>query len=238
MNFELVFGSYIDPFILSCRNTLRAQKNAKDESCTIALNNLRTEVIKLRNEALEKDKILLTLVDKVKRDEANFKTQSEAQKIEIEDLRKQLAEAKEKCAVAEAKREISEHWTNHLEKNVEELRISKERCFEKSMDCVKKIKTSFANVGAYSSEDNFIRGDPEGPIEWISSEAEAFEEILSDRRDVCAFSGARGVAAILEKAGCEHVKTLAQAEAAFSIHDTKDPSAEASLIGGKIFTDI
>jgi hypothetical protein len=71
-----------------------------------------------------------------------------------------------------------------------------------------------------------------------SGEAEAFEEILSDRRDVCAFSGARGVAAILEKAGCEHVKTLAQAETAFSIDDTKDPSAEASSIGGKFFTDI
>jgi hypothetical protein len=211
------------------------QKNAEDESYTIAFNNLRTEVIKLRNEALEKDKILLTLVDKVKKDEANFKTQSEVQKIEIEDLRKQLVEAKEKCAVAEAKREISEQWTNHLEKNVEELRTSKERCFEKSMDFVKKIKTSFANVGAYSSEDNFIRGDPEGPIEWISSEAEAFEEVLSGRGDVCAFSGARGVAAILEKAGCEHVKTLAQAEAAFSIDDTKDPSAEASLIGEKKF---
>jgi hypothetical protein len=82
---------------------LRAQKNAEDESYIIAFNNLRTEVIKLRNEALEKDKILLTLVDKVKEDEANFKTQSEAQKIEIEDLWKQLAEAKEKCAVAEAK---------------------------------------------------------------------------------------------------------------------------------------
>jgi hypothetical protein len=64
---------------------------------------------------------------------------------------------------------------------------------------VKKIKTSFANVGAYSNEDNFIRGDPEGVIEWISGEAEAFEEILSDRGDVCAFSGVRGVAAVLEK---------------------------------------
>jgi hypothetical protein len=103
---------------------------------------------------------------------------------------------------------------------------------------VKKIKTSFANVGAYSSEDNFVRGDPEGPIEWISNETEAFEEILSDRGDVCAFSGARGVAAILEKAGCEHVKILAQAEAAFSVDDTKDPSVEASLTGGKFFTDI
>jgi hypothetical protein len=59
------------------------------------------------------------------------------------------------------------------------------------VECVKKIKTSFANMGAYSSEDNFIRGDPEGVIEWISSEAEAFEEILSDRGDVCAFSGAK-----------------------------------------------
>jgi hypothetical protein len=103
---------------------------------------------------------------------------------------------------------------------------------------VGKIKTSFASVGAYSSEDNFVRGDPEGPIEWISSEADAFEEILNGRGDVCAFSGARGVAAILEKIGCEHVKSLAQTKAALSIEDTKDPSAEASLVGGKYFTDI
>ena len=44
---------------------MRAQKNAEDESYNIAFNNLRAEVIKLRNEALEKDKILLTLVDNV-----------------------------------------------------------------------------------------------------------------------------------------------------------------------------
>jgi hypothetical protein len=70
---------------------LRAQKNAEDESSEIAFNNLRSEVIKLRNEALEKDKILLTLVDKVKKDEAASKAQAEAQKREIKDLQKQLA---------------------------------------------------------------------------------------------------------------------------------------------------
>jgi hypothetical protein len=106
------------------------------------------------------------------------------------------------------------------------------------MACVQKIKTSFANIGAYSNEDNFIVGDPEGPIKWIKGEAEVFEEVLDGRGDVCSFSGARGIAAILEKAGCEHVKILAQAEAAFSTEDTKNPSAEASLIGGKFFTDI
>ena len=53
-------------------NALRAQKNAEDESCTIALGNLRSEVIQLRNEALEKDKILISLVSKVKEDEAKY----------------------------------------------------------------------------------------------------------------------------------------------------------------------
>ena len=61
---------------------------------------------------------------------------------------------------------------------------------------------------------------------------------MSDRGDVCAFSGARGIAAILEKSGCDHVKTLAQAKAALSVDDTKDPSTETSLVGGKNFTDI
>jgi hypothetical protein len=187
---------------------------------------------------LKKKKSYSLWLIKVKEDEASFKSQAESQKIKIEDLRKQLAEAKEKYALAEANRGISEYWKNHLEKNVEELLTSKERCFEKSLDCVKKIKTSFANVGAYSSVENFIRGDPEGVIEWISGEAEAFEEILSDRGDVCAFSGARGISAILEKAGCDHIKTMAQGEATFSEDDTKDPSAEASLIGEKFYNDI
>jgi hypothetical protein len=176
-------------------------------------------------------------VSKIKEDETTSKAQAETQKCEIEDLRKQLAEAKLKCAVAEAERDASDYWKNYWEKTVAELRASTEKCFQKSIECVKKIKTSFANVGAYC-EDNFVRGDPEGLIEWISNEAKAFEENLSDRRDICAFSGARGVAAILERAGCEHVKTLAQAEAALLVDDTKDPSTEASLVGGKLFTDI
>jgi hypothetical protein len=106
---------------------LRAQKNAEDESCVIALGNLRSEVIKLRNEAMEKDKIMLSLVDKVKKDDAKFNTQSKAYKAEIEDIRKKLAEANENFALAKASQEISEWSNTRLEKNVEELRESKER---------------------------------------------------------------------------------------------------------------
>jgi hypothetical protein len=66
-----------------------------------------------------------------------------------------------------------------LEVTVEELRSSKKRCYNKSIDCVKKLKASFTKVGAFSSEENFSRGNPEGVIEWIDHEAEAFEEILN-----------------------------------------------------------
>jgi hypothetical protein len=125
-----------------------------------------------------------------------------------------------------------------LEKSVEELHESKERCFEKSLDCIRKLKNNFAKVGAYSFEENFIRGDPEGVIDWISREAEDFEEILSDPRDICAFIGARGITAILEKPGCDHVKAAAQTKAAFSTNDMRDPSAEATLVGGKFYSDV
>jgi hypothetical protein len=151
---------------------------------------------------------------------------------------KKLAEANENFELAKVKQEISE-WSNvRLEKNVEELHESKERCLDKSLDCVRKLKTSFAKVVAYSSEEKFIRGDPEGVIDWIGEEVEAFEEILRDRGDICAFTGTRGIAAILQKAGCDHVKAAAQTEVAFSIDDTKDPSAEATLVGGKFYSDV
>jgi hypothetical protein len=106
------------------------------------------------------------------------------------------------------------------------------------LDCVKKLKTSFAKVGTYFAEENFIRGDPEGVIGLISGEAEAFEEMLNERGDICVFSGARGISAIVEKTGCSHVKAMAQAEAAFSVDDTKDPSAEATSMGGKFYNGV
>jgi hypothetical protein len=61
---------------------------------------------------------------------------------------------------------------------------------------------------------------------------------LNDRGDICAFSGTWGVGTILEKAGCEHVKVVAQTEVTFSLNDMKDPSVEASLIGGKFYSDV
>jgi hypothetical protein len=62
---------------------LKVQKDAEDESSRIALGNLRSEVITLRNEALEKDKILLSLADKLKSNEAKLASLAEAHKFEV-----------------------------------------------------------------------------------------------------------------------------------------------------------
>jgi hypothetical protein len=99
-------------------------------------------------------------VDRVKKNEAKFNAQSEAHKAEVENLQKKLAKANENFELAKVKQEISE-WSNaRLEKNVEELRESKERCFEKSLDCVRKLKISFAKVGAYSSKESSFEVTP------------------------------------------------------------------------------
>jgi hypothetical protein len=204
----------------------------------MALGNLRSEVIKLRNEAAQKDKNLLSLVDRVKASEANLAAQSEAYRVEIENLKKKLAEKNEDFEVAKAKQEISKWTRARLQKNVDELRELKESYYKKSLDCAKKLNDSFAKVGAYSSEQKFIRGDPKGIIEWIGEEAKAFDEILSDHGDFCAFASVTWVAAILEKSGCEHVKAATQTETIFSVDNTKDPSAKATLMGGKFYSNV
>jgi hypothetical protein len=58
---------------------LKDQKDAEDEGNQIAIGNLRLEVITLRNEALEKDKILLSLIERLKSSEARLSSLLEAE---------------------------------------------------------------------------------------------------------------------------------------------------------------
>jgi hypothetical protein len=101
------------------------------------------------------------------------------------------------------------------------------------MEYAKNLKNNFSKVGAYSSEQKIIRGNPDEVIQWINNEVEAFEQVLSDRGDFCAFAGARGATSFLEKVGCDHAKAVAQPDFAFSADDIRNPSAEATTLGGK-----
>lgn len=56
---------------------MKAQKDTEDEGTRIAFDNLRLEVIDLRHQAEEKDKILITLVSELNENHARLKKFSE-----------------------------------------------------------------------------------------------------------------------------------------------------------------
>jgi predicted RNase H-like nuclease (RuvC/YqgF family) len=112
---------------------LKAQKDAEDESCRIALGNLRSEVITLRNEALEKDKILLSLVETLKSSKARLSAQAETHEAEMQELKKKVAEATDNFNVEVVKHEICEIERSRAQKNVDELRAAKEKCYDMAM---------------------------------------------------------------------------------------------------------
>jgi hypothetical protein len=60
------------------------------------------------------------------------------------------------------------------------------------MKCSNKLKNAFVSVGAFSAEQNFICGGPEGVIKWIEGKVEAFDEVLTGRGDFCACVGTQG----------------------------------------------
>jgi hypothetical protein len=106
------------------------------------------------------------------------------------------------------------------------------------MEYCNKLKNNFAKVGAFSTEQDFIRGDPDGVIRWIGGEVKAFDKILSDRGDFCAFAGARGAVSLLEKVGRDHAKVVVQPEFFILANDIKSPSAEVAALSGKFYSEV
>ena len=73
---------------------LKAQKDCEDESTKIAFENMCSEIITLRDEVLEKDKILLSLVEKLKASEASLAKFSEVDQKILKFEKEKEADAK------------------------------------------------------------------------------------------------------------------------------------------------
>jgi hypothetical protein len=77
---------------------------------------------------------------------------TEAHKAKVEELTRKVAEATKKFEVEAVKHEIFEIERSRAQRNDDELRASKERCYEVSLECSRKLKDNFVKVGAYSSQ--------------------------------------------------------------------------------------
>jgi hypothetical protein len=63
-------------------------------------------------------------------------------------------------------------------KNVDELRAAKEKCYDMAMDCAKNLKNNFSKVGAFSSEQNFIRGNPDEVTNGLTARSKLSRKFL------------------------------------------------------------
>jgi hypothetical protein len=81
----------------------------------------------------------------------------------VQELKK-VAEATENFNVEVVKHEICEIERLRAQNNVDELCAAKEKRYEISMECARNLNKSFSKVGAYSSEQKFIRGNPDEVI--------------------------------------------------------------------------
>jgi hypothetical protein len=157
---------------------------------------------------------------------------------EVAELKKKLDEVTENFNMEQSKHEIFDTERSRVQKNVEELPQAKEECYNIAMQCSIKLKNAFTSVSVFSAERNFILGDPEGVIKWIEGEIEAFDEVLTGRGDFCAYVGARGAVSLLEKAGYDHAKCVIQPDFSVSATDIKEPSSEATALGGKFYSNV
>jgi hypothetical protein len=153
--------------------------------------------------------------------ESALLAQVELHKFEVLKLEEKLDEMSENFEVEKEKREIVETKRNRVQRNIDELRNSKEQCYSITAHCCEKLKGMFTNIGAFSSDRNFVRGDAEGAIKWIESEIEDFDKVLTGRGDFCACVGARGAVSLLEKVDCDHAKVVIQLDFVVSTNDVK-----------------
>jgi hypothetical protein len=149
-----------------------------------------------------------------------------------------LPEKNEDFEVAKAKQEISEWTSARLQKNIDELRESKESYYEKSLDCAKKLKDSLRRWVLTHPSKKLLEAIPKGLSNGSVKKLKLLKRSSAIVEIFVLLLVLDGVAAILERSGCEHVKATTRTEDIFTVDNTKDPSAEATLLGGKFYSNV
>jgi hypothetical protein len=74
-------------------------------------------------------------VHRLRSNEGKLAAQAKAHKVKVEELKRKVAEGTEKFEVEAVKNEICEIERSRAQKNADELRASKEKCYEISLEC-------------------------------------------------------------------------------------------------------
>lgn len=86
--------------------------------------------------------------------------------------------------------------------------------------------------------EKYAPDDLPGALGWVEGEVDVFGEVMEGQGDFCALVASRGIAAIFEKAGCTHLKSINKPNFDISPVDLTEKSTKAVGIGNMFVTQI
>lgn len=113
-----------------------------------------------------------------------------------------------------------------------------DHCFGAASRCCDYLKKIFSSTGATSGGISYASGDVGGALSWAKKELGELEGVINARGDYCAMIGSRGMAFMLEKAGCEHIKAVSRTDFSIDIKGIKKPSKEVLNAMKQFFVEI
>lgn len=114
----------------------------------------------------------------------------------------------------------------------------RDKCFVSTSRCCDNMKKIFSSASATSKATSFTSGGTEGALGWIEKELSKVENFINARSDYCAMIGSSGMASVLEKAGCDHVKVIREDGVGMDVEDIKVPSKSIISATKKFFFEL
>jgi predicted nuclease with TOPRIM domain len=120
----------------------------------------------------------------------------------------------------------------------EDMKASKEGCFEFASRCTTRLRSIFNSVGVISEETSLSVEDIPGALNCIEKEVDVLDEVTTGHGDLCALPASRGTVVAFMKVGCNHAKAVNRPKFNLSTSDLVDIPTEAQSIGNRFITQI
>jgi hypothetical protein len=127
------------------------------------------------------------------------------------------------------------------EKNVklsESIKCLHNTCFSFVARCSSRLREIFHSIGAAYEEAKYASDDFSRALEWVEKEIDVFDKVMEGQGNFCALVASPGTAAVFEKTGCTHLKSVNEPTFDISSPDLDKMSTEAISMGNRFVNQI
>lgn len=157
----------------------------------------------------------------IEKTKSNYKDNINRLGLEVKDLKHKIKAKSEKNS-----------------KLAEALKNLRDSCFGFVPRCSTRLHEIFHPIGVASEEIKYAPEHLPGALGWVEGEVDAIGEVMEGQGHFCVLVASRGTAAIFEKAGCTHLKSINKPNFDISPADLTEMSTEAVCVGNRFVTQI